>query len=262
MMTFKLKSFQSILITGASSGLGRELALSYAAPNTTLYLSGRNHDALKQLQVECQHQGATVYYHVFDITDFNSLQSYIDSINNSLDLIIANAGASGGNRISGEPESLTTIETLINVNLKAPIHLTRLVLPKLIQQQYGHIVYVSSVQALRGFPHSPTYCATKAGLKTYSEGLRGWLKPHKIKISIVYPGFIKTAMSDRLKCPKPLMISAPKAARYIKRKIAQNTAIIALPKLYYYGTRILDLMPIKWADWLLSLSKVDVPDPR
>ena len=259
---FKDQKFKFILITGASSGIGKELALAYAEPGTTLYLSGRNNTALTQLQLDCQSQGATVYFHAFDITHFDDLNAYINTIKTPLDLIIANAGASGGNRLTGEPESLETMDTLINVNIKAPIQLTRLLLPKLITQKQGHIVYISSVQALRGFPHCPTYCATKAGLKAYSEGLRAWLKPHQISVSIVYPGFVKTAMSDRLDCPKPLMISAPKAAQSIKQKIAKKKTVIALPKLYYYGVRILDLMPIKWADWLVSLSKVDVPEPR
>jgi short-subunit dehydrogenase len=261
-MLFKKKVFHSILITGASSGIGKELALSYATPNTTLYLSGRNTIALQQVQKDCQSKGATVVYHAFDITHPMALQNYIKSITTPIDLVIANAGASGGNRLNGDPESLETIDTLINVNLKAPIQLTRLLIKKLIQQKHGHLVYISSVQAFRGMPQSPTYCATKAGLKTYSEGLRAWVKNKHIDVSIVYLGFVKTAMSDRINCPKPFMISAQKAAHHIKTGISKNTPIIKIPKLYYYSIRLLDLLPIKWVDFLLSFAKVDIPEPR
>lgn len=261
-MFLKKKTFQTILITGASSGIGRALAHGYAAPNITLYLSGRNQDALEQVKQQCQKKGAVIHYTAFDISNDQALSNYIQTITEPLDLIIANAGASGGNRQNGDPESLETINTLINVNLKAPIQLTRLLMDMLMKQQNGHLVYISSVQALRGFPHSPTYCATKAGLKAYSEGLRAWIKNKNIDVSIVYPGFIKTAMSDRLDSPKPLMISAEKAAKHIQAAVAKNHTIIKLPKLTYYSVRLLDLLPIKWADFILSFSKVDVPEPR
>lgn len=256
------QSFQYILITGASSGIGQELAQCYASPNTTLYLTGRNPDALAQTALACQQQGATVHYHTFDITDNDQLSQFLSTITTPLDLIIANAGASGGNRINGTPESLETIDTLINVNLRAPIRLTRLLIDKLRQQKQGHFVYVSSVMAFRGFSHSPTYCATKAGLKAYSEGLRAWLRPDNIHVSIVYPGFVKTAMSDRIDSPKPLMMSAKKAAKIIQYRLAKNAPIIRLSLLYYYAVRLMDLLPLKWIDRLMSLTPTDVPEPR
>jgi short-subunit dehydrogenase len=227
-----------------------------------LYLSGRNAQALTQTKHLCEEKGATVFTHAFDISDLAALQHYASSISCPIDLIIANAGVSGGNRIDGTPESIDTITTLIDVNLKAPIQLTRLFLPQLISQGHGRLVYISSVQALRGMPQSPTYCATKSGIKAYTEGLRAWLRPHNINVTLVFPGFVKTAMSDRLDCPKPFMISADGAAMYIKRKIDHNTPIIAIPKIHYYAVKLLQWLPLKWADWGLQHSKVDVPEPR
>lgn len=255
-------TIRTVLITGASSGLGRSLSIAYSAPNTTLYLSGRNAQALAQTRHLCEEKGASVFTHTFDISDLESLQHYASGISCPIDLIIANAGVSGGNRIDGTPESLDTIETLIDVNLKAPIQLTRLFIPQLISQGHGRLVYISSVQALRGMPQSPTYCATKSGIKAYTEGLRAWLQPHNINVTLVYPGFVKTAMSDRLDCPKPFMISADVAATYIKRKIEQSTPIITTPKIHYYAVKLLQWLPLKWADWVLQRTQVDVPAPR
>ena len=101
-------------------------------------------------------------------------------------------------------------------------------------------------------PITPSYCASKAGIKSYGEALRGLLAKDNVHVSVVCPGFIKSAMSDDFPGAKPFMITADKAAKLIKKGLAVNKACISFPFPLNFGTRLLSLLPAFIADYILT----------
>ena len=126
-----------------------------------------------------------------------------------------------------------------------------LILPMRTRKK-GQIAIISSLAAYRGLPITPSYCASKAGIKSYGEALRGLLAKDSVQVSVVCPGFIKSAMSDDFPGAKPFMISADKAAYLIKKGLGANKACISFPFPLNLGTRLLSLLPAFIADFILS----------
>lgn len=116
----------------------------------------------------------------------------------------------------------------------------------------GQVALISSLAALRGMAISPAYCASKAALKAWGDSVRPVLKRDGIRLSVVLPGFVKTAMSDVFPADKPLLWSPDKAAQYIQRGIAARRAEIAFPALLALGMRLLPLLPAVMADAILG----------
>ncbi|HNN17625.1 MAG TPA: SDR family NAD(P)-dependent oxidoreductase, partial [Giesbergeria sp.] len=165
---------ETVLITGATSAIGGALAREYAAPGVTLYLHGRNAERLQEVAAACQAQGAKVVTTLLDVRDFTALRSWLTGLG-PLDLVIINAGMNTHIGPNGEPEPWEEVEALLDVNLKATMVAVQAVLPAMRARGSGQIALVSSLAGYFGLPVTPTYCATKAGLKAYGEALRGWL---------------------------------------------------------------------------------------
>jgi short-subunit dehydrogenase len=117
---------------------------------------------------------------------------------------------------------------------------------------------MSSLAALRGLPYSPAYCASKAALKAYGEALRAWLRPQGIDVAVVLPGFVDTKLAGHVSGPKPLQMTAERAARIIRRRLARNEAHIAFPRLLHWGLRIASTLPPALVDSILTSVKVDI----
>jgi len=120
------------------------------------------------------------------------------------------------------------------------------------QRKTGQIALVSSLAAYRGLPITPSYCASKAGVKVYGEALRGWLAPEGIKVSVICPGFVKSAMSDQFEGDKPFLMTADKAAIIIKKGLVSNKSRISFPFPLNLGTWFLTLLPASFADSILG----------
>lgn len=242
---------RTMLITGATGGIGGALARLYAEPGRTLILQGRDEARLAELARQCQERGAEVEAVGLDFRDTDRLRAWLEEAAGrfDVDLAILNAGVTNS---VGQGETWEAIRSLVEINLLATLAAVTALLPSLRRRGRGQIALVSSLAAWYGMPITPAYGASKAALKNYGEALRGWLAPEGITVSVVMPGFVKSAMSDRFPGPKPFMMSPEQAALRIKRGLDRKQARIAFPLLLDIGMRGLALLPARWSDWIMG----------
>lgn len=237
--------YRVIVITGASSGLGAALALSYAGPQTMLGLLGRNAERLAATAAACRASGASVDSAQIDVADRTGLAAWLEAFDDAhpVELLIANAGTSAGPDPDspGEPASITLRQ--LETNLIGAVHTIAPLVPRLCARGRGRIVAIASVAAYRGLPYSPGYCASKAGLRTYGEALRPLLSGYGVGVTVVCPGFFTSPMTDRWEGPTPFLASGERAARRIKRGIDRGCARIDFPWSLVLGMRFCDLAP-------------------
>lgn len=221
--------FHSILITGASSGIGAALAQAYAAPDVRLVLGGRNPERLNAVARACRDAGATVAARIADVTDRTAMTEWVtaeDAVR-PLDLVIANAGISAGTGGGTEPPEQT--RAIFAVNVDGVLNTVLPALECMRPRRAGQIGIVSSVAGFRGFPGAPAYCASKAAVKVWGEGLRGWLASEGIGVSVILPGFVETGMTAANAFPMPFLMPSDRAARIIQRGLTRNRGRIAFP---------------------------------
>lgn len=250
-----MKNPKTIVITGASSGLGAALALYYAAPGITLFLHGRNEARLSQVADMCREKEASVHSAVFDVTDRSAAEHWLQEADKQspIDLVIANAGISAG---TGGDEGETAAQTraIFATNIDGVVNTVEPLIPLMHARRKGQIAIVSSLAGLRGLASSPAYSASKACVRVWAEGLRGWLCDYGIEVSAVCPGFIKTPMTDVNPYAMPLMMRPEKAASIIAAGLSKNKARIAFPWPLYWLTHIMAFLPVGLTDiWLRRL---------
>lgn len=241
-------------ITGASAGLGRALALAYARPGITLGLVGRNASRLEDCAEACRAKGATVITKALDVRDaaaFENWLTYFDA-NHPIDLLIANAGVASTLAHANDWEGRERTANIVDTNFTGALNAALPVIDRMRTRGHGHIALISSIAALRGMAISPAYCASKAALKAWGDSVRPVLARDNIRVSIVLPGFVKTAMSDVFPGDKPFMWSAEKAAAHIQSKLQKGRAEIAFPSMLAFGMRLLTLLPTALADAILG----------
>lgn len=224
-----MRSFRSILITGASSGLGAALAEAYAAPGVFLHLGARRGDLLAEIAARCRAKGAEVGIAAIDVTDARAMEAWIGGADagRSLDLVIANAGISGGT--SGGGESAEQARAIFRVNLDGVLNTVLPVLPLMTARWAGQIGIMASLAGHRGFPGAPAYCGSKAAVKVWGEGLRGEMAGAGIGVSVIMPGFVTTPMTAVNDFPMPFLMPAERAAAIVMKGLAANRARIAFP---------------------------------
>lgn len=232
----------SIVITGATGGIGIALALEYAAPGVRLVLHGRNLPRLTDVADLCRAQGATVVLDNFDLTDTAQLQQWLleRDAQAPLDLVIANAGVNINMGIDNSGERWGEIQALLQVNVIAAMATVHTVLPAMRARRSGQIAIISSLAAWRGLPETPSYSASKAAVKAYGEAMRDAVAADGVKINVVMPGYVHSQMAYDMPGPKPFMWTAEKAAKVIKRGLARNSARISFP------------FPLNFGCWLLA----------
>lgn len=230
-----MKNPKNILITGASSGIGEALALHYAAPGITLHLSGRDTARLDAVRHAVTAQGANVITAQIDVTDQTGMARWIGDADNRtpLDLVIANAGISGGTGggeggpMQGEPPAQA--RRIFDVNLGGVLNTIEPVLPRMQTRARGQIAIISSLAAYRGWPGAPAYSASKGAVRFYGEALRGALHGTGVCINVVCPGFVVSRMTAVNKFPMPFLMHAEKAAAIIARGLEKDKSRIAFP---------------------------------
>lgn len=244
---------KTILITGASGGIGAALAIRYACHQTLLILIARNEAKLTEIKKKCESKGAQVISHTIDIRASEKVQNTIQNIDLQypLDLVICNAGVSSNIGKNGETESWDAICNVIDTNLYGVLATLNPLISRMQQRKYGQIAIISSLAAYRGMPITPAYCASKAAVKSYGEALRGWLADDGIKVSVVCPGFVESEMSTQFPGDKPMMISASKAAEIIYRGLMKNKANISFPFPLNLGMWFLAILPGGISDWFM-----------
>ena len=219
----------SILITGASSGLGAALAEAYAAPGVHLTLGGRDATRLEATAQRCRAAGAEVISEAIDVVDARTTARWVEAADESraLDLVIANAGISAGGRTTGE--NAEQVRRIFAVNVDGLINTVLPAISPMVRRRRGQIALMASLAGYRGLPGAPAYCASKAAVKVFGEALRGELASEGVGVSVICPGYVDTPMTQRNRFPMPLLMDAPRAAQLIKRRLAKNKARIAFP---------------------------------
>jgi len=232
----------TIVITGATSAIGAALAVAYARPGVQLVLHGRNALRLEEVAEGARALGAQVELLSFDLRDFATLRDALSRLP-VIDLLVLNAGINTSTGPDGQAEPWDEVEALLDVNLKSAMVAVHAVYPAMRARGRGQIALISSLAAYFGLPVTPAYSASKAGLKAYGEALRGWLMPYGIKVSVVMPGYVKSAMCDDMPGPKPFLWTPQRAAAAIRSGLQANRARISFPFPLNLGTWFLAVMP-------------------
>lgn len=245
-----VRSFKSVLITGASSGIGAALARTYADDGVHLHLIGRRETALTAVAAACRESGADCDEIIADVADADLMATVIAAIERRrpIDLVIANAGISAGTSDQGQTDG--QIRAIFDINVSGVLNTVLPVLDPMAARGSGQIAIMSSLAGFRGLSGAPAYAASKAAVKSWGEGLRGALRERQVGVSVICPGFVESGITATNTFPMPFFMSADKAALIIKRGLARNRGRIAFPWPMVFAAWFLDSLPDSLASFL------------
>jgi len=256
---------QRLLITGASSGIGRALAIAYAGDGASLCLLGRDQKRLDAAAEACRAAGAReVETRVADVRDREAMARIVEAAHAArpIDILVANAGVATGLSPGQILETPEAVRAMMAINVAGVFNTVEPIIPPMAGRGQGRIAIVGSMAGVRSLPYSPSYCAAKASVHMWADCLRGRLAPHGVKVSLIVPGFVETPMSARTKSWQPGAMSDEKAAWIIKRGLERGRAVIAFPQHMYYAMRFFALLPHGLVDGVMRRFHVDVPESQ
>jgi short-subunit dehydrogenase len=235
-----------VAITGASSGLGRALALASAVPGRRLYLAARNAARLEETAEACRAAGASVSTTLLDVRDAGAGAAWIDGMER-IDLLLASAGISGG--IGGGTEPGAQVRAVFETNLTGVLNTVLPAMARMAAQSpgadgiRGRIGVVASVVGLVAAPSAPAYSASKAAVLRWAQATDATQQRQGVRLHSVCPGFIRTPMTAPNRFPMPFMISPKEAARRTLAGIATGRQHVAFPRRAYALFRLLAMLP-------------------
>ncbi len=233
----------AILITGAGRGIGAALARAYARPGISLFLGDLVPDGLSLVGDLCTEAGARVYTRVIDVRARAGMEQWISDSDDhrELDLVIANAGISHGNMKKEETDE--QFHEVFDVNVHGVLNTILPALSLMRSRRRGQVALMSSLAGLRGMPHSPSYCASKAAVRTLGQGLSARVKEDGIVVSVIIPAFVKTPMTDSNLYGMPWRLDSDQAADIIKRNLSKGKAEFIFPKPYTFIGWLMHAVP-------------------
>ncbi|MEM6422883.1 MAG: SDR family NAD(P)-dependent oxidoreductase [Pseudomonadota bacterium] len=223
----------SLVLTGASGGLGRALAAECAAPGVTMLLLGRDRARLAVVAAEARDRGADVETAAIDLRDAPAMHDALLAFDRMAPVaaVIANAGQSGGAQAGDKlPEPPGTMARLAAVNLVGAANTVEPLLPSMMARDAGRIALIGSLAGVLPLAAMPAYSATKAGLAAWAMALRAALSGTGVTVTMVEPGFVTTPMSARHHGTRPMEIEAPAAARHILRAVQRGRPALRFPR--------------------------------
>jgi short-subunit dehydrogenase len=240
---------QVAVITGASSGIGWELAKTLAREKCKVGLVARRQEKLESLANEIRQTGGTAALASADVGDRGKTLSAIRHVSAQLgpvDLLIANAGVGMPTLLN--PSNVPDIEEMFRVNVLGVVYAIEAVLPDMLERRRGHLAAVSSLAAYKGLPGESGYSASKAAVNVYMEGLRIHLRGRGIVVTTICPGFVRTPMTAVNQFHMPWLLEADEAARRVVRALRRRR------KLYNFPWQMNLLMKLtRWLpDWIIA----------
>jgi NAD(P)-dependent dehydrogenase (short-subunit alcohol dehydrogenase family) len=238
-----------VLITGAASGIGKQLALTLAAEGARLALLDRQAEALDTLAGELK--GKPVACAVADVTDLAGMRAAVTQLETQLgptDLLVASAGI--GVRTPADAFRAEDFTAQIQVNLIGVINTLDPLLPGMVERKRGHIAVLSSMASYRGMPHMGGYCASKAGVNSLLDALRVELRPHGIAVTTLCPAWIRTPLTSPLGLPDKDMMAVEDAVNLIVWALRARKPFLAFPMGMAWQARLLRHTPQSISDWL------------
>jgi len=230
-----------IVITGATSGIGRELALQYAADGVHLGVVGRRADLLEEVAQACRGRGARVEAYTQDVTDGAGMRRLAEEFLRAaggVDLVIANAGVGVPDKVqSGDPEPMTR---LLSINVIGLVNTLIPFVPAMIEQGAGHLVAIASIAGERALPGHAAYCASKGCARMLLDGWAYKLEPKGIHLTTINPGFVESELTAGNDFPMPFLMRTDEACRRIREAIARKRRSYTFP------------LPMRLFGWLLG----------
>jgi short-subunit dehydrogenase len=232
-----------VLVTGATGGIGDAIARALHARGAHVLLSGRRQEALDEIAERLGERSEVL---VADLAEHDAASRLADAAG-AVDVLVANAALPASGRV--EDFSPDEIDRALDVNLRAPVQLTRALLPGMLARGRGHVVFVSSLSGKTGSPRSGIYSATKFGLRGFAAGLREDVEAKGIGVTVVFPGFVSDAglfAESGVRLPPWVGTRTPEqVAAAVVRGIEHDRAELDVaPLSLRIGTRIAGLAPI------------------
>jgi short-subunit dehydrogenase len=237
-------SYRTALITGASSGLGRGLALWFARRGTRVFAVARRKENLTALAEEARAAGATIEPVELDVSRGDETVERIRSIDadcGGLELVVANAGV--GQETNAKRLKWERVKQVIDVNVTGAAATLSAVLPQMVERKKGHVVGVSSLAAFRGLPKNAAYSGTKAFLTTFMESLRVDLRGTGVRVTCIHPGFVKSEMTAQNRFPMPFLLETQDAVERMGKAISRGEPVVTFPWQVSTAMKLLWALP-------------------
>jgi len=239
-----------VLITGAGSGIGRQLARVLSGEGARIAAVDRSSDGLASLAQELA--GKPLACEVADVTDLGAMRQAAARLEAQLgptDILIASAGI--GRQTSALEFNAEDVNAQIHVNLIGVANSVDAVLPGMRQRRQGHLVVLSSLASYRGLPRMAGYCASKAGVSALFESLRVELEPLGLHVTIICPGWIRTPLTTSIDVPQPYMMEVEFAVARMVEAIRRKRRRLVFPPNAAWQVRVLRWLPPGVSDWLV-----------
>jgi short-subunit dehydrogenase len=253
---------QVAVITGASSGIGWALARELAGQGCRVGLIARRKEQLDRQAGEIVQAGGTAETACADVSDRAQTEAAVEHLRSRLgpvDLLVANAGVGAPTLL--DPVNVGDVEKMFRVNMLGVVYSIAAVLPEMLRRGRGHLAAVSSQAAYRALPGESAYCASKAAVNAYMEGLRIQLRGRGIAVTTICPGFVQTPMTEVNKFHMPWLMTAEKAARKIARALRRRRKVYNFPWQMTVLTKASRLAPDWMVAWLMSDYNANPPMP-
>ena len=243
---------KTVLLTGASSGMGRDLAVLFASYGARMVLVARRTEMLETLAEECRAAGGEAVSRAADVTDRERMaeiaQEALDRFG-FVDIAIANAGVGGLN--PADHFSLEINERTMAINFLGTANTLAPFIAPMIAAGRGQLVGISSLAAFRGLPRAASYSSSKAAQTRLLESWRVDLKPHGVSVSCIHPGFIVSPMTDHTDFKMPFMVPTRRSSILIARAIQRRRSVYLYPWQMRILTTLNRLLPNFLYDWLI-----------
>lgn len=234
---------QVVLITGASSGIGRALAVELGRRGASVALLARRAEELQKVAAEVEEAGGRALTLPADVRDAAEVEASVARVLSEwgrVDVLVANAGISAV--LPASELNAKEAGDIIAVNVVGAINSVAAVIPSMVARGAGHLVAVSSLASFRGLPKSSAYSASKAAMSTLFESLRVDLRKSGIHVTTIHPGFIRTPLTARRK-RLPFLVEVDVAARKMVRAIERRKKTYAFPWQLASVVRALKYLP-------------------